>query len=196
MSKILLVAEGEHEHGGALQQLVSRVLGGNHEFKASRLADSPVRVHGKGRGYEKKAIRWLMEAQKRGYDALILLVDRDGNRDRESEIKSAQQYPKAIGDKPFPRAMGVAVEMFDAWIFADEQALSRVVNTTIQTQQAPEGITDPKEHLRLLLQSKVGRTPNAKLYSDVAGELDLERLRSQCPAGFGTFAKRIEEMRL
>lgn len=36
-----------------LQQLVNRVLGGNHEFKASRLADSPVRVHGKGRGYEK-----------------------------------------------------------------------------------------------------------------------------------------------
>ncbi len=196
MSKILLVAEGKHEHGGALQQLVSRVLGGNHEFEADRLANSPVRVHGKGRGYEKKAIRWLMVAQKRGYDALIPLVDRDENMDRESELKIAQQYPTAIGDKHLPRAMGVAVEMYDAWIFADEQALSRVVGAIIQTQQAPEAIAKPKEHLRMLLQREAGQTPNAKLYSDVAGEIDLKRLRSRCPAGFGTFAQRIGAMQL
>ncbi len=196
MSKILLVAEGKHEHGGALQQLVSRVLGGNHEFKADRLADSPVRVHGKGRGYEKKAIGWLKEAQKRGYDALVLLVDCDENSDRESEIKNAQNWPLAIGDKHFPRAMGVAVEMFDAWIFADEQALSQVVGRTIQTQQDPEKIADPKKHLRLLLQSEASRPPDAELYSDVAEEIDLERLRLRCPRGFGTFAQRIEEMRL
>ena len=176
--------------------MVSRVLGGNHEFEADRLANSPVRVHGKGRGYEKKAIRWLMVAQKRGYDALIPLVDRDENMDRESELKIAQQYPTAIGDKHLPRAMGVAVEMYDAWIFADEQALSRVVGAIIQTQQAPEAIAKPKEHLRMLLQREASRPPYAKLYSDVAGEIDLERLRLRCPAGFGTFAQRIEEMRL
>ncbi len=196
MNKILLVAEGKHEHGGALQQLVSRVLGGNHEFKADRLANSPIRVHGKGRGYKKKAISWLKEAQNRGYDALVLLVDRDGNMDRELEIESAQQYSVTNGDKPFPRAIGVAVEMFDAWIFADEQALSRVVGTTIPTQQDPEEITDPKEHLRLLLQSKAGRTPDAELYGDVARQTELAKLRSRCPRGFGTFAQRIEEMPL
>ena len=196
MSTSLLVAEGKHEAAGALQKLVSRVLGGNHKFVFQRLANSPGRVHGKGRGYEKKAIRWLIEAQKSGGNALVLLVDRDGNTTRESEIDAAQQYSNAMGDSFFPRAMGVAVEMFDAWVFADEKALSQVLGKTIQTQKHPERIANPKEHLRLLLQSEASVTANADLYYAVAEKTDLEQLTSRCPRGFGTFAQRIKEMRL
>lgn len=196
MSKILLVVEGKHEWTGAAQAWVSRLLGGNHEFVADRLANSPARVHGKGRGYEKKAIRWLIEAQKRDYDALVLLVDRDGNENREREITTAQRYGLADGQNGLPRAMGVAVEMFDAWMLADEQALTRVLGVTIQTQPEPENLRNPKKRFTDLVPDSFGQTPVADLYKRIAEEADIERVKARCPGGFQVFADRLQQMRL
>ena len=72
--RVLVVAEGKHESSGALENLLNR-LGENNAF------------HGKGQGYFKRAVRWLKEAEERGVNALILLIDEDGRDERIEQIR-------------------------------------------------------------------------------------------------------------
>ncbi len=139
-------------------------------------------------------VGWLMYAYKNKFDAIVLLVDRDGEADREDEISEAQDYNDQ-GKLQFPRAMGAAVEAFDAWIFADEQALSKVLGVTIHTQPEPESIPNPKEHLNKLVKGATGKTADAKLYANVAHTIKVDRLKKQCPKGFGEFAHRLEQLK-
>jgi hypothetical protein len=74
--------------------------------------------HGKGQGYFKKALRWILEAERRGYDALVLVIDQDNTPERVQEINKAQNDQRVT----LRRALGVAIRTFDAWMLADEQA--------------------------------------------------------------------------
>jgi len=187
------VAEGKHERGageapGALQCLVARLLERDAEFVLERLANDNIHVHpGKGRGYFKKAVRWLLEAAKRGYDVLVLVVDEDGYSDRVIQIDEAQESPKA----PIPRALGVAVRTFDAWMLADERALSNVLAVKVPRQPEIERIRDPKGACkRLLAQSGRSMSPT-ELRAAVSREATISVLIERCPTGFRPFAERV-----
>ena len=77
--KVLVVSEGQHEQAGALENIL-RKLGGKHAvFDSKRVADKSIHaIHGKGQGYYKRALCWIREAEKKGYDAVIFLIDEDG----------------------------------------------------------------------------------------------------------------------
>jgi hypothetical protein len=77
----------------------------------------------------------------RGANALILLIDEDGRSERIREISDAQDYHQS----QLARAMGVAIRMFDAWMLADEEALTEVLGYTVNTQPDPETIGHPKQ---------------------------------------------------
>jgi hypothetical protein len=155
-----------------------------------RLAKSTIHAcHGKGKGYYKKALRWMLEAEKRSFGGIILLVDRDGVDSRVGEIDAAQ----ADTITPIHRALGVAIEAFEAWMLADESALSQVLLTNINTQPAPEKISDPKGHFHHVF-AEHGRSPSADLYAQLAGILDIGTLEKRCPKGFAVFAVRIREL--
>ena len=140
--RILIVCEGEHEQpraqsnpSGALRNLIQRLGDNQVEYEAARVSNNKIHAwHGKGGGTFKRACRWLLETKKRGFDALIYLIDQDGHSERIQQIQQAQNYPKEI----FPRAMGVAIKTFDAWMLADEQTLTKVLGYTVQTQPDPE----------------------------------------------------------
>jgi hypothetical protein len=75
--KVLLVSEGKHEQSGALESLIKRMAQRQIVCESERVHDSKIHAYqGKGGGYFKKAVRWIITAQERGYDALILLCDR------------------------------------------------------------------------------------------------------------------------
>ncbi|NNM88981.1 MAG: DUF4276 family protein [Phycisphaerae bacterium] len=171
-----------------METLLRRLTGPKLEMKLDRLANNNIHLHhGRGQGYYKKAVRWLLEAEKRGCAALILLVDNDRSPGRSAEIDRAQSQ---IEISTIPRAMAVAVEAFDAWIFADEKALSKAVGHAVQTQPHPEKVDHPKKHLETLLQ-QLDRSPSAELYSQVAQMIDLSVLEKRCPRGFAGFAQRV-----
>ena len=79
--KVLLVAEGKHERGkedrdGALETIVRRLHQGICQCDLDRVSRKDIHAHhGKGQGYFKKALRWMLHAQELGYDALVLVID-------------------------------------------------------------------------------------------------------------------------
>ena len=109
--KVLLVAEGRHERGkedrdGALETHIRRLRQDIVQCDLDRVSRNDIPVHpGKGQGYFKKAIRWIEEAEKRGYDALVLLIDQDNTPQRVQEVTEAQKSQLVT----LRRALGVAI---------------------------------------------------------------------------------------
>ncbi len=191
---VLLVAEGEHERSGALENLVKRLGGGEAKFTPARVSDDRVHAfHGTGDGHTKRALGWLEWALQENYDALILLIDQDRPEEKRSEqIRKAQEYWDP--DEPasnLPRAMGVAIKMFDAWMLADEKALTDVLGCTIARQRNPETIRKPKKVCQNLLDNGVNQMAQREMYAEIALRLNLDILSSRCPSGFRPFAERV-----
>ena len=186
--RVLVVAEGKHERGGALEDLLRRLGGDAATFEFNRVSNPAIHVfHGKGPGYLKRAVRWLLEAQKRRVDALVLLIDEDGRHERVAQIEAAQNSSLSH----LARAMGVAIRAFDAWMLADERALTEVLGHPISRQRDPERIADPKAVCAGLLASARADMTQTEMYARIASQLDVTALSARCPAGFQPFATRV-----
>ena len=189
--RVLVVSEGKHEQSGALENLLKRLGGDHHDFSPDRMARSDLpRVHG-GKGYFKKALRWLLRAQNKGYDALVLLIDEDGTKKRVQEIREAQNHNLL---SQLPRAMGVAIRTFDAWMLADEKALTEVLGHNVNRQPAPETIRRPKQVCAVLLADSDSQISQSEMYARVSGEINVDTLCDRCPSGFSPFAARVRNI--
>lgn len=186
--RILVVAEGRHELGrapdeGALVILVRRVLQSPAEFVQEKISDFKVRIHrkpGEPGGFCKRTLAWLRYAEANGFQALVLIVDEDGEQQRVQEIEAAQDDARLR----LPRALGVAIRTFDAWMLADERAWSKAVGVTVNRQPTPERIRDPKRLCRNLLEESTTSAALSAIYAAVATHADISALERRCPKGF------------
>ena len=190
--RALIVSEGKHEWSGALGTLVSRLRETNFEIiEYARVSDPSIHaVHGRGKGFFKRAVRWLWEARKREFDVLVLVIDEDGDQTRIAQFNEAQAYEQVA----LPRAFGVAVRMFDAWMLADETAVSSATGRTIPRQPDPEGVRDPKTVCREFLEAGTETHTQSEMYVAIAESARLDVLEERCPTGFGPFADRIRAL--
>ncbi len=189
--RVLVVSEGKHERAGALENLLRKLGGGEAELIFDRVSNPDIHAfHGKGGGYFKRAVRWLMEAEKRGVEAMILLIDEDGERERRKQLEDAQNCTLSR----LARAMGVAIKMFDAWMLADEKALTEVLGCTIARQRDPESIDEPKRVCERLRANGANEMAQREMYARVALRLDIDVLTSRCRKGFNPFAERVRKM--
>ena len=189
--KALILGEGEHELGGALTALVERLAARQYEYETDCVSRKDIHAHhGKGQGFFKRAVRWMWEARKQGYSALILLVDEDGHAQRMKEIDRAQGYEKVS----MRRALGVAIRTFDAWMLADEQALSAVLGIGVQRKAGPETIADPKGICEELLAGGNKGMTQREMYHEVARVAEIGTLEDRCPRGFAPFAGRVRRL--
>ena len=198
-SSVLIVAEGDHELAGghadaALTTLVRRLLGDRIDLQVSSKPNRKVSRHmhaGKGDRLGRKFIGIVKFAEREGFDAVVILMDHDGD---DTRLKSAT-YAQEARLTSFPRAVGIAVRSFDAWFLADHVALSSVLATRVDMQPDPEAISDPKKVCRSLSDA-AGRDWRIRdLYSSVALIADLRILRARCPTGFVAFADRVEGLK-
>jgi len=189
--RVLLVSEGQHEQSGALETLVRRLAPRVGIVEQDRIARTDIHAtHGKQPGYERKAVRWILEAMRRGFDAVVLVVDQDKDRKRLKQINDAQQSKSS----DLPRALGVAIRSFDAWMLADETALSKALGVPVQRQPDPETQRDPKERCTSLLKQCEKPLSQRDMYAAVASDSDLDLIRQRCPEGFGSFADRVTKL--
>ena len=185
--KVLIVAEGKHEGSGALENFVRRLGGDDAVYEFDRTAKDTIHVHrGKRDGFFKRSIRWVLEAQKRGFDALVFLIDEDGQHERIAQVAKAQESTLSS----LRRALGVAVRTFDAWMLADETALASVLGHPVDRQPDPETIRDPKQVCAGLLETGQSPLGQAEMYARVAQEANIEVIEERCPRGFAPFASR------
>jgi hypothetical protein len=146
--------------------------------------------HGTGQGYFKKALRWIREAEKRGYDAIVLVIDQDNAPERVQEITRAQNEQLVA----LCRALGVAIHTFDAWMLADEQALTRVPGYAVLPQRSPEDMSDAKGVCTQLLGKSPMAMAQSEFYAFVARKAALRTLTRLCPKGFVPFAQRVRSL--
>ncbi len=197
--KILLVAEGEHElhpheENSALAEIVRQLLPSVSQIDRKKMIDPAVQqmpVHGKKRAHQKRLMMWIRWAEKQGYDAIIAVVDEDGKADRKKAVDDLQESTFSA----MPRAVGLAIRMFDAWMLADERALTAVLGGTVRRQKTPEEIKRPKEEFDRLLNASQNSLSQREAYLQVAQQLSLDNVAERCPKGFAPFKRHIEQLR-
>jgi hypothetical protein len=190
--RVLLVGEGPSELGGALEAFVKRLGLTANEFtpEPANRADLHA-LHGKGRGFFKRALRWMQWAEREGYDVLVLVIDEDGDPVRLKEIAEAQEHVKLFSIR---RALGVAIRTFDAWMLADEVALSKVLGCNVPRQKTPEKHKDPKSVCGELQEMSDQLLSQTEMYAAIAGAVDLTILQERCSKGFAPFAQRVQAL--
>lgn len=200
--KILVVSEGKHElnlddnepRNGPLVRLIARVIEAHGsdslEFERRPVSALPPRMMGSGKAgnYEHRAMAWVRFAEIEKFDAIVLLVDQDKSPARREGLDAAQINTRYS----LPRAMGLAVKTFDAWMLADEQAISMAINKTVMRQKSPEAIKGPKQVLHSLIDG--AREPRTIVYLLIAEYTNLDTLCERCPEGFGPFHARLASL--
>jgi len=143
---------------------------------------------GKAANYQHRAVAWIRQAQLDGFDALVLVVDQDNSPDRQEGLDAAHESQLYA----LPRAIGLAVKTFDAWMLADEQAISKAIQSTVQRQKSPESINDPKQLLHDLIQGASDIRTVA--YLAIAEHSSLDTLRERCSTGFEPYHRRLAQL--
>jgi len=159
--------------------------------KVSDRVVQQVAFHGKSANYEKRLLLWLRYAEREGFNGLVLVVDEDGEADRRKGINKAQSHTKF---STLPRAFGLAVRSFDAWMLADEQALTHVLEKTIDCSRDPEEIPDPKNDCKTLLDTQSQPFSQTDFYTKIAEVADLDKIARRCPKGFASFRAAVENI--
>jgi hypothetical protein len=137
----------------------------------------------------KRAAAWMREANEDGFDAVAIAIDQDGDTVREEKFDKAQMETIVSGRSQ--RALGVAIRSFDAWILADEQALTAALSVAVQCQKDPERNRDPKQTCVELLESSDREISRRGFYTEIANHVDFKILSARCPDGFGVFLNRL-----
>jgi hypothetical protein len=205
--RVLIVAEGIHElgsagvpkrgeerdHAGALQTLIQRLLPGEIEFiqRAFKSRDvQPTAMPGMGSKLRKRILQWFRYAERHECDAIIILIDEDDDPRRGPDMESAQDQ---LGIQ-IRRACGLAIRVFDAWIIADEAALSAALGSTVDCQRAPEEIRKPKRVFKNIHEASACELWPRDVYALVMEKVNLELLAKRCPRGFALFEARVRAL--
>lgn len=198
--RILLLSEGNTDVTrapdavqGALRHILRLVLSElyQREVQLAEIAgDHLPRLH-RPRGFQTKVLRAIQLADSdQDLDGIAIAIDRDGlansNRRRllEQGREDAQQHGCRLASRT---AIGVMVEMLEAWLLADSQAISQVCSLHGAFSD-PETYRDPKRELNALIGEH--RLDVATTYDSIARRINLQVLRQRCPA-FDDFYQEV-----
>lgn len=203
--RVLVISEGknelnhktrESEVSGALVQLVERILNHPQAIEDLSIVGEDIRSYGVttkqdwgtgGADYKRKAMCCIRRAENEKYDAIVILVDQDKAPDRRKGLDAAQEDVILS----LPRAIGLAVKSFDAWMLADERAISKAIGRTVQTQSQPEEHKAPKEQMTTIIANCDGMSD---VYLRIAKEATIATLCTRCPKGFKPFYDRVAKL--
>jgi hypothetical protein len=203
--RVLLVSEGSHEghpaeeNPQALRAIVRRILPGSASYEWLDVHDLPRGnpFPGKGGGHFKLALKALKYAMDKGVDALVCITDADRRHERIKGFDEAQDSDRL----KLPRALGIPVEAFDAWILADHKALGDALGVALSLLPSPEALDGgkgsarhPKQVCRALMQQHKWKGSQAEFYEAVCDCADLEVIAARCPKGFLPFLQRLRKL--
>jgi hypothetical protein len=174
--------------------------------RGPRLFPKKERIGRSQHGFANRLIGVLGLKEGREADAIVMVVDRDGkrNKDRIVELNKGRE---AVREAKKPCAVGVAIEMIEAWLLADEKALRTALeDPSIQRQPDPEDLDSrdkesekyPKRKLARLMEQSLGReiarSEFPDLYGKIAEAATIHFLQERCPDGFRPFAEQVREL--
>lgn len=204
--------DGVPESEGVLPILVRKLLESHAvspiEIRVKRWIDIRLfskRISRSATGFANK-LRAALKLEGRQADAIIAVVDRDGTprNDRIQELSAGRE---SLREAKKPVAVGVAIEMIEAWLLADEHGLRVALDSNdIQTQPEPESLSareessanNPKGRLNLLMREALGNESDAESYGFICAAIakasSIDVLERRCSDGFAPFAKQVREL--
>ena len=193
--KLLVFGEGPNDVGkpegppewGTLQRLISLVLKKSEiTFERMQIIHlGPRRSKG---GFQEKVKLAFREAELRESDAIVYVVDQDGDAKREEKLKKAWKQQTIT----IPSAVGVAIKTIEAWLLADETAIAKAfLSETPSTTKDPEKLSDPKQILQSRLNEIDVWANYSEMYAKLADHVRIETLRKRCPNGFAPFEAEL-----
>lgn len=118
---------------------------------------------------------------KKGSNLNKALIIRDADNKGPGELINRMQSKISNRHYPFPVKLLVIVQELEAWLLADETAVSLVTGKTTPAIPNPEGLSDPKQRLRNVL-SKAKISYTAEIARKIAARAKIEILESRCPS--------------
>lgn len=201
--RVLLLSEGNTDvtlatpdvcEGAArvfLRRLLEEAIGrqlSEWEIDGGRLP----RLH-RGHGFrEKVCLAIAIHSRKDDVRSLVILIDRDGpaNSDRVRLLEGGRADAEEEGYRlALNTAVGVAVEMLEAWLLADAGALEAVVQASGAAPD-PESCLNPKSRLKRLIEHAQISPRDA--YDRLAAQAELRLVKQRCHA-FERFDKEVRQ---
>ncbi len=109
------------------------------------------------------------------------LVIRDADHKNPAELLAKMEARIVNRVYPFPRKLLIVVEELEAWLLADEEALSFVTGKAVRQIANPEKINDPKARLQRIL-SDAGIAYTAEEARKIAAAIRSDILAARCPS--------------
>jgi len=144
-------------------------------------------------GWTRKVSAWMTQAQQDSYDALFIVIDRDGDKTRIQEMRLGRER----SEETIPTALGCAVETLEAWLLGDGEQLCECLGIRRDDiPSRPESLDGPpgsKSHPKTFLHSLLAHI-EAKgiIYQEIAKRTRIGILCRTCPEGFGMYKKEID----
>lgn len=165
-----IIAEGESD-----VEVIQILL---RKMASKSFSVSPMVGHGCGK-IRSHCARWAALLKSRGCNRLIVVHDSD----KEDPQKLANLLTTKLGSNAItPRTVVVPVREIEAWLLADEEAISSVLSLEPELKDIgnTEKLDDPKAHLRQLVRARAKKlrdylpaTHNVK----VAQEVRISKLK-------------------
>ena len=126
---------------------------------------------------------------KEGKNVDKALVIRDADQKNPAHLINDMRVKINNRHYTFPVKLLVIVQELEAWLLADENAVSLVTERTIRRTQKPEGLSDPKQKLKnVLSQAKTYYTH--EVARKIAANADIDVIEARCPS-FRVFREAI-----
>ncbi|MFC1706913.1 DUF4276 family protein [Planctomycetota bacterium] len=184
------------KHLGAGHVLLRRCL--ERERNVPGLAvrfEAPLRLRGRqARGgdlLDRASLRQLLTwvSPRRRPELAIVLVDCDGNKRRRELLE------KYTSDPPLtvPKVIALAVQEFEAWLVADQQAVAAAIGATVDRTPDPESMPpqNAKDTLKTWLRQHAPETKEKTVRIEIAAGCDLAVVQQRCPA----FERLLRDLR-
>jgi hypothetical protein len=191
MSVVVPIVEG-HSEVESVPVLLRRLLYRSQIFADQIEVDRPIRVHRYKVVKENRLERAIGLAALRGCDAVLVLLDANGDCPAELGPELLERARQASCD--IPVWVVIAKAELESWFVGSIESLrgERGIAESAAPPAEPEGVRGAKEWLSQ-------RMPDNQPYLEVddqpalAEQFDLERTRERCPS-FDKFVRDVEAM--
>ena len=157
-------------------------------------------------GYERRARLAATIAKVRQLDAVICVVDEDGDDTRLGRLQRCRVEPDGRGSPPVPIACGAVVRTIEAWSLGAPHAIAEVLGVHIDRvrQHIPKKVETlnpnsgkPERRSKTILAklAELGnRQDNIGFREDIAIHTNVNKLKKACPVGFAPFVKELDAL--
>ena len=109
------------------------------------------------------------------------IVVRDADHKNPNDLIARMENRISGRSYPFPRHLLVIVQELEAWLLADEEALSAATGKPQKRIPEPEAVNDPKARLEMIL-SDAGFVYTAEVARKIASAARADVLSVRCPS--------------